>query len=309
MGNKYKRIKAFSSIDCHTHIGVSLKNYICSNGCYCQSINELLLKMQVYGIGCSIVFPYPENTWNRITNIKMNDNKVFIAEKYEYELANLNLLNEIKERKIKNLLPFIIVNPNQNLEYIYDLIEKYNQYIYGIKIHTTSCECNPSLLSNKILVDVCEIYNLPLIFHTRACEKEYNYLSVLDFAKRNPNLRVCISHLGGFDENFIENVKKYNNVFFDVSPLHYLCYYASIGNKKIISENKLNLNYINPEEVFVYFYNLLPNKILWGTDTPFGVINKCEDSYYEEIKIYNKINDKVKKRIIHNVYVFLKGER
>lgn len=110
MGNKYKRIKAFISIDCHTHIGVSLKNYICSNGCYCQSINELLLKMQVYGIGCSIVFPYPENTWNRITNIKMNDNKVFIAEKYEYELANLNLLNEIKERKIKNLLPFICIN-------------------------------------------------------------------------------------------------------------------------------------------------------------------------------------------------------
>ena len=303
-----KKLDNLILFDCHVHVGFSLQNYFDSKAVYMQSIDEVLLRMEKNDIDYSIIFPFPEDNKYKVDKIITESKKIFVEESFQYKNSNIKMLQEIKRKNIKNLLSFVMINTNDNINEITDFIEKNIKYIYGIKINTVASKVSPEDIEKSTFTDICEKYNLPIIFHTRACEKKYNYKSVLNFAKKFPKIKVCVSHAGGFSKNFFEEIKDYENVFFDISPLHYLCYHADMNNKKIISKDKLLLNYKDYKAVLIELLKISPTKLLFGTDSPVGIVNFNKDGYNDNINILKSLNYESLKQIEFNTICFLGGK-
>lgn len=290
-------------IDTHTHIGLSLSHYVRGKGRFCQSIEELKLKMDTYGVDYSIVFPFPDLNKNKVERVYYDAGHGFFeSEDYPYQLANNYMFSEIIRNNYQVFLPFMIINPKYKIDKQIDCFEKYQDYNFGFKIHTTSNEISPIDIPAE-LVEVCVANKLPIIFHTRACQEQYNCWSVIKFAVKHPEINVCVAHCAGFDKSFFEEIHNINNVFFDVSPLLSLCYLASNGNQKVISTNKLELDYSNCVDVFMRLFDLAPNRILWATDDPCGL--SIPDKYRLQVAMFKESDKYIKAQIQKNVYAYL----
>lgn len=275
-------------IDSHTHVGFSISKHVKGMGGYCQSLEELRMKMSLNDVDLSMIFPFPELEGNSLSNIRQNNGIVFKSEEFDYQLANLNMVNELINKQYTMFIPFMIINPKNNINSILKFYKDYEYYLFGFKIHTKSNDVSPEDIKDPQFLDFCKTQRLPIIFHTRACENKYSYKSVLRFAEQNPTINVCVAHAAGFDKHFFEQIKNHNNVYFDVSPLLYLCKYASIGNEKIISKEPIDINYENPAEVLLKLYSLAPRRILWATDEPCGLNNSS--TYKLQVDLLKQMN-------------------
>lgn len=291
-----------SVIDTHVHIGVSLSQYV-KGGVFCQSIGDLILKMETLGVDFSIIFPFAELESNSVQHIYYNaGDGLFESESFPYQLANSHMLSEVIHNDYRQLLPFMILSPRKELDKQLVYFEKYKDYIFGIKIHTTANRISPRNLPQGI-VDICTANHIPIVFHTRACQGDYNCWAVLDFAQRHPDINVCVAHGAGFDADFFPAIQAMENVFFDVSPLLSLCRWAASGNEKVISKNKLKIDYSNCDKVLLTLYNLAPNKLLWGTDEPCGA--NIPNQYRLHVAMIKNMDASMRTQIHDNVYRFL----
>ena len=290
-------------IDTHTHIGMSFKRYVKSSGQFCQSLNELSMKMQLYGVDYSIVFPFPSLNGNMIRNIRINaGHNFFEAEEFPYQLANSYLFSEIVRCGYQEFIPFMLINTNIQLDEQLSFFERYEDYIFVIKIHTASNEISPEKLPEEF-VSFCEKKMMPIIFHTRSCEAQYSCWSVLKFAEKNPNINVCVAHCAGFEKSFFEEVNNFDNVYFDVSPLLSLCHLSLKGNENVISKDKLDLDYTNPVKVLEDVYKLAPNHILWATDEPCG--HYVDNKYQIQVNHVKDLDTSMRRQLQKNVFNFL----
>ena len=294
-------------IDTHTHVGLSLSQYVKGNTTFCQSIEELKLKMNVWGVDFSFVFPFPELNGNKIENIYYNaGDKFFQEETFPYQLANENMFSSIIRNNYTMFMPFAIVQPSCKISQQMQMFEKYKNYIFGFKIHTTANKISPIDLPDT-LVNTCANNKLPIIFHTRACQEQYNWEAVMKFASKHPYINVCVAHCAGFDYLFFKKLPNFNNVYFDVSPLLSLCAWAKNGNDKIISKHKLELNYSKVRHVFLKLFDCAPNRILWATDDPCGL--DLPNKYSRQVTLIKKVDSSIRKQIQRNVYEFLTSKR
>ena len=294
--------KQNSIIDTHVHVGVSLSQYV-KGEIFCQSVGDLKVKMDSFGVDYSIIFPFPELDGNSVHHVSYNaGNGLFESESFPYQLANGYMLSEVIHNDYHQFLPFMMISPSKELDKQLAYFEKYRDYIFGIKIHTTANHISPRELPQKI-VDLCIDYHLPIIFHTRACEDEYNCWAVLDFAKHHPNINVCVAHCAGFDKDFFSSVQATGNVFFDVSPLLSLCKWADSGNEKVISRNRIKVDYSNCHEVLLSLFNLAPDRLLWGTDEPCGA--NISSKYSLQVAMIKNLDISVQTQIHNNAYRFL----
>ncbi|MBO5673739.1 MAG: amidohydrolase family protein [Paludibacteraceae bacterium] len=293
-------------IDTHTHIGVAIGKYVKGLGGYCQSLEELRLKMLLNEVDLSFVFPFPEMEGNFLSNIKQNNGQIFTREDFDYQLSNLNMVNEIINKHYNMFIPFMIINPKNNTDHIINFFKKNNQYLFGFKIHTKSNDISPEEITDCKFLDFCKSNKLPIIFHSRACDERYSYHSILKFAKKNPSINVCVAHAAGFDKHFYSEIQNFNNVYFDVSPLLYLCKHASDGNKNIISKEPVDIDFENPREVLYMLYTLAPQKILWATDEPCGRSNS--HTYKLQVDIIKQMSKNVIAQIKKNTIKFLYHE-
>lgn len=291
-----------SIVDTHVHIGVSLSQYV-KGGVFCQSIGDLKLKMETFGVDFSIIFPFAELEGNSVRHVYYNaGDKLFESESFPYQLANSNMLSEVIHNDYRQFLPFMIFSPRQELDKQLAFFEKYKDYIFGIKIHTTANRISPRDLPQGI-VDICVAHHLPVVFHTRACQDEYNCWAVLDFARQHPDVHVCVAHGAGFEADFFPAIRAMENVFFDVSPLLSLCRWAASGNEKVISKNRLKLDYSRCDEVLSALYDLAPDKLLWGTDEPCGA--NIPDKYGLQVAMIKNLDASARTQIHDNVCRFL----
>lgn len=103
---------------------------------------------------------------------------------------------------------------------------------------------------------------------------------------------------------FFQELPKVDNVYFDVSPLLSLCTWANNGNNKVISNNKLELNYSHCDDVFLKLFEMAPNRILWATDDPCGLDQP--NKYYHQVRLIKNTNSFIREQIQINVCNFLK---
>ena len=186
--------------------------------------------------------------------------------------------------------------------------------IYGLKYHTKVDQRPASEIDRcSRFVETAEILNIPIIVHTeeKGCSSAVELMAL---AERHPNVRFCAAHFGGFSRAFFQTMEDYpcDNLYIDCCPLAARCRSLS---RMTVPDTMLDLNYSVPMEVFQYFLDAFPERILWGTDAPwtsYGHLNGesdgyCRDAYAREVKMLHSSG--AMKQISCNTVQYLFGAK
>jgi len=245
-------------IDHHVHLGLDT-----NKSGFSLTAEELMRKMNLYGIDKSIVFACP--------NITPKD-------KNPYQEENKKIL--AASRKYKQLIPFMFVNPF--LDTI-DYLEKTQVMFSGFKVYATANQMGYSYskaLDKKQMQMLIEI-GKPMLFHTGKVEGS-RVDDLLCIIKASKGL-ILLAHSGRLFKQGLERVAKYDHVYIDISPI-----VTNIELEKILlappEERDLKLSKINPQKVIDYLERLFNGRVIWGSDTPW-CDNLIKEGYKREIEV------------------------
>lgn len=306
-------------IDCHTHCeGIALYNFL--NGLTPCTMDTLLLAQTINSskIDFAITFPMP---WTLYYDSKEYiENLVYKASglcKVPYEIENTRILNTIKRNHCDDLIPFMGISLNDKVAEQIDLISNLMQehYIYGLKYHTQTDRHSAIDMSGyPALLDFIEKNDFPILFHSGK-NSFTDPMSVLEFAKTHPHIRVCCAHAAWFRRDFFEALEneKCSNLFFDIAPANSLLS-GFLKNKR---DNTIPVFEGEIDDVIGTLYKKYSEQLLWGSDIPYLdpdsiYVNGCKDkslSYSEYEKILLGLDDTVKYKIANvNVLDFIFGK-
>ena len=280
-------------IDCHTHsVGIELNMMYDFSYPTTSDLLHLSSEIQCSIIDYAITFPMPTPLYFDIIKYRTEGN--FISTgfgEFPFEYENRTLLAGIKKFKVTNILPFLSFSLNDKVDEQAEYIDMCcsNKAIYGLKYHTMADQHSAIDLQNhSSLMNVIIKNNLPIMFHSGKREFQ-NPLLILQFAKTNPYIRVCVAHFGRFEKRFCAELEssEYPNVYIDTSPFSNIC----TQNARLMTKgdtNIIKLNYNSPVKVLADMYNRYKSKLIWGTDFPWncqtGLLDDSEIdcSYYNE---------------------------
>ncbi len=311
-----------SIIDIHTHIGISQKFYYQFGYPYALSLEDLIIRMEVLGIGHSVVFPFVDSAFCENDN---QSSKIKTTKKhcgFPYELENRNLLNEINEIFPENnhkVLPFLMFDPSREAEkqafQLEKLSEKYP--VFGLKTATTYIQAfvNDLETKGKPILDFARKKQLPIVFHS-AVHPEDPWASaydIVDFAERHPDIRVCIAHSARFAKPVLEKANRLKNCFVDLSAFIIHCKLVLQNSLSIATEEtRFFADYKDPLSVITGLTENYPDTMLWGSDTPFYywiqkyytadgtlVEDTLQCDFNEEAQLLNSLPDGIKDRIAY----------
>lgn len=304
-------------IDVHTHSsGMNfygmMKNYYPIS----QGVLDLSQKIAENGIDYAITFPFPDTFFYEIAPYLDNFNyKPSNLMNFPFELENLNLLNQIKHFKIKNILPFLSFSLNygidKQVESFQILAKKYA--IYGLKYHNFADQHNVlDILHYPKLIDCLLENDWPIMMHSGRDSKT-SAVTIYEFAKKIPEIRVCVAHLGRFNKEFWNLLIKepLPNLYVDTCP--FINLYTGINLKKG-KFLQIDLKQKDALEALNYFYELIPNNLIWGTDYPYtytaDITQKASSIilYKDEVNLLKKMGTNIVQKIAsENVVNFLFG--
>lgn len=267
-------------IDIHTHLGVSLKDYIGLSYPYAQSVEGLFYRMKSERVDVSVAFPFSPDLYLDLQKLNQgerlpSDNPFSLI---PYEKENKMLMLEIFDffkDKQKHFLPFISVDPVRKVkEQIKNLLELEKQFpIYGIKINPLYAGSSIlGLLSKgKEIIEFAKDRNLPFLLHaTSDCREQLSYAeNCFKVIKQNPTLRFCLAHSLGFDKQFLEQANQMPNVWVDTSALKVQVDMAQDNNLIVASEDKrIPADFSDYKKVMLCLMEQFPETIIWGSDSP-----------------------------------------
>lgn len=321
-----------SIIDVHTHVGIAQKFYHQFGYPYALSVEDLVIRMKVLEIDYSFVFPFVDSAFYKYENSSTQIKTTAKYCNFPYELENRNLLNEINKifpEYAQKVFPFLMFDPSRETEkqaiLMNELSEKY--HVFGLKTATTYIQSfvNDLETKGKPILEFVRKNNLPILFHSSIHPEDpwASVYDIVDFAERNPDIRVCIAHSARFAKPVLEKADKLENCFVDLSAFIIHCKLVEQNSKAIATEDiRFVAEYKNPLSVMTKLVESYPDTILWGSDTPFYYwIQKyytadgklVEDTlrcgYNEEANLLNNLPDEIKFRIANkNILNYIFGE-
>jgi len=173
---------------------------------------------------------------------------------------------DLKTKTDDRILQFLWATTG--IENITDYLNsKYNDWAFhGVKIH--QCWEKFSIDSEffKKVANWTEKKDLPLFIHLYS---DKDVLKLIEYKKKHPKLKLIVAHLFGL-ELFIKKSYEDENLYFDTSPL------------QLISDSRLQkaIDYVGVE------------RILMGTDTPYGAKDNLSKSIYRIKKLELSKDDK-----------------
>ncbi len=284
-------------IDAHTHAaGVDFYNLFIPRKPLVQSTRDLILKMDLYGIDYSIVMPMPFAMYYDPRKVSQGEWALSGLEEFPYQVLNTTLLYESQEYSDR-LFPFMAIDPRtkveEQIQFLTQQVER--KKIYGLKLHTLATNSSATVLSDSLFAKFMKKYNLPIIIHAGR-DTTTSPIHVLNFAKQNPEIRVCIAHLAGFDNSVLKQSLEIKNVFFDTSPFLSHCKFAVDDISSYVSSDRFNTNYDDPVNALLELSTYLKSKLLWGSDEPWTSVSNPKGaalssfSYKDECSILNQLN-------------------
>lgn len=265
-------------IDSHQHIGID--PYDKTNiGKYISSLQS---KNKINHIVKSVVTIFPHMPEMMCPNdkrhlVQVRDDNIFYEtickecgfhvrnEMSPYYQANVDFLQYCKN--INWIIPYavMIVSNNINRE-VKSLLEEC-PWVSGLKLYTGYSE----MILNEIKRIDC---HLPLLIHTGIYPNQ-NLDSMMKFII-NYDGPVQVAHFGRFDVKNITILSKYDHVFFDCAPANYLYRYQT---KKLFMKD-----FYCVDEMYYRIIDLIGiDKLVWGSDVPFGDIK-------EELDLINRMS-------------------
>jgi predicted TIM-barrel fold metal-dependent hydrolase len=144
---------------------------------------------------------------------------------------------------------FVFLNPKNNPQVMAQLEQGIKEYgLRGVKVHSWFHDYDPG----QLLLDVarrCEQLGLPLLIHLGSRPETGNVQGLLDAC---PDLKLILAHLGipWFARSWAQ-AKRYPNVYLDISG-----------------------PYLSPGLVAKAVQVVGPDKLIYGTDAPYGLRTK-----------------------------------
>jgi len=314
-------------IDAHTHVGISINNYLATASYpYALSVEDLVVRMDFLGIDKSVVFPF-ESSYYPLMNEENRLNSPAMS-KFPYEKENENLLREVYDIFLEfsdRLIPFLMFDPCRETEkqadHLCKLSKKYK--IFGLKTVTTY---NRAFVSDfkkgNPIRDFAIEHKLPVTFHCSWLKEDIwaNVFDVLNVVEENPELKFCIAHTARFSKEALDRADALPNCFVDISAFKIHCDLATQNSPHVADpENRFASDYSSPAKVLEALAETYPGTIIWGSDTPYHnyaqkyidaegnlIDERLRASYDDEIKILKALPEKLQKTIAYtNTMQFL----
>jgi len=268
-------------IDCHSHVGLSLKAYACREYPYAQTIEGLYYRQRAAEVDVSIVFPASNTLFFDPACFEKGEmrpakNPLSPAPyALENEMMMLELFEFAPEHQSR-FIPFIMADPGRAVdEQVRRLRELERRFpVYGIKISPVACQSKiTSLLdAGKPLLDYAAERNIPFLFHATADPlEEYSHAALcFQVIEKNPHLRFCLAHCLGFHEGFLRKANDMPNVWVDTAALKIQVQCARENNRIIAPEKeRFEGDYSDHTKILNALMAENPDTILWGTDSPW----------------------------------------
>ncbi|MHB0998467.1 MAG: amidohydrolase family protein [Armatimonadota bacterium] len=295
-------------IDCHSHVGMSLKAYSCLEYPYGQTVEELYYKQISAGIDINIIFPasaslYFDPDCFSKGEMKPGRNPLSTA---PYAVENEMMMREVfkfnpecKDR----FIPFVSVDPGrmvtQQIDVLHELEKDFP--IYGIKISAVECQSKITELlgEGEAFLQYAEERDIPFTFHTTVDPDEsYSHASmVFKVIEKNPHLRFSLAHCIGFNQGFLHRAADMPNVWVDTAALKIQVQCAYENNRVIASgDDRFVADYSNYINVMCSLVDRYPDTIIWGTDSPWYTFfsrRKQGDNSYIEFNLKGRYEDEV----------------
>jgi len=309
-------------IDCHTHIGVDPDFYVRGYFPYAQDYRGLVDQAGRNGVERLMTFPFVSYFGWRELGVTVPKLAMDFSVPYAFE--NRRVMEEIFELNsdlAQVALPLVIVDPaRKQPEQVASLRELKKKYpIYGLKIQATVIEApiRHLLDEGRCLVDLAAEWNIPMLIHSSIAPDDLwsQCSDILDVAEARPDVRFCLAHSCRFHRASLQRLSELPNTWFDCSA-HAIHCDAAVANLKVVAipEERLETDYARPDVVMKALHDLMPDRMMWGSDAPFysyaathdGTTLRLLSSYEREVAALALLSAEEKGAIMHgNILRFL----
>jgi len=306
-------------IDSHNHIGVDLQVYLRGHFPYAQHLSDLEREGKSLGIERWIVFPMP--AYLALDLASLRKGKITLGNEMEsvpFAWDNRRMLEEIYElfpKQGKAVIPFAMFDPSRETKAQEKALRAlYREYsLYGLKTQTTMIQSPiKSLLGEgRVFLQLAEEWNVPILIHSSTLPSDIwaQASDILDIAEQTPKVRFCAAHSCRFDRVQLDRVADLPNAWFDCSAHGIHCQLA-VQDHPIVApkERRFESDYARPAQVLLDLATTYPDKLLWGSDTPFHSFAGNEDgemihlisSYAQETEYLHSLPDALKRQVSYD---------
>jgi len=267
-------------IDCHNHIGAEIMMYLAGNFPYGQHLTHLTSDARANGVERLIVFPMVSHVALDFEAMQREQVKFpgGLA-KVPYEWENRRMMEEIYDlfpEEGKCILPFVMIDPAREPEAQVAALRKLREQYpaYGIKMQTTIIQSPvKSLLEQgRVFLELAEEWDVPMLIHSSVLPSDIwaQASDILDVAEASPNVRFCVAHSLRFDRVQLDRLAQLPNCWYDCSAHRIHCELAT-KNSPVVApiERRFDSDYSNPTQVLRDMAEAYPNKLMWGSDSPY----------------------------------------
>jgi predicted TIM-barrel fold metal-dependent hydrolase len=267
-------------IDCHNHVGVDLLFYLHGDFPYAQQLVDMTREGGALGVTHWIVFPFVSYAAMDVSRFRAGGVGFGRGlETVPYAFENRRLLEECHRlfpEEGRKTLPFVIVDPMRDTDaQAAELVKLRSEYrFHGIKFQSTIIQADIKRLAHegRVFLDLSRQWDAPFLIHSSVAESDpwAQAHDILDLAEANPDIRFCAAHSCRYDKECLDRVNSLPNAWFDCSAhcIHCICAVDNLPNIAPRSR-RFDTDYSHPARVIADLASAYPNKLMWGSDSPF----------------------------------------
>jgi predicted TIM-barrel fold metal-dependent hydrolase len=274
-------------IDSHNHIGADLFFYLNGFYPYAQDLPALINEGSRHGVDRWVVFPMVATAWFDLAAMRQGKLLPGGPEKVPYAFENERMLREIYELFPdlgRRTIPFAMLDPMREPQaQVAKLRELHQQFpFYGLKIQATMIQSDAGALlgPGRCFIELAEELDLPILMHSSVVghDRWSEAGLLLKVAESAPRVRFSLAHSCRFDRPYLDRVAELPNTWFDCSAHRIHCEGAARGMEFIATPaRRFKADYRDPTAVLQALAEAYPQKLIWGSDTPFQTFVAKED--------------------------------
>lgn len=302
-------------IDCHTHIGVDPVFYFKGDFPYAQDFRGLVDQARRNGIDRLIIFPFVVYYGWKDVQPPLLTEGIDFSVPYDYE--NRRMLQEVYELNSdisEVAIPFAMFDPARSQKEQVAALRKLKEEfpIKGLKTQPTIIQApiRELLTEGRGLMDLAAEWDVPVLIHSSiAANDPWSQTSdIMDVVEEWPNVRFCLAHSCRFDLPSMERLKTLANAWMDCSAHCIHCDSVLDGLSNVaVPERLMPADYTRPDKVMKVIYDLMPDKLIWGSDAPYysyaakhdGVTMRLLSTYEREIQALDLLSESEKTAVLH----------
>ncbi len=265
-------------IDAHNHIGIEIAGYSKFHYPYAQSLEDLIIKAAPTPVSHWLVFPFVSYP-NGSLESRMQPPAETPSAGIPYGLANENLLNEIDmtvTQPGKRALPVAILDPAREvaaqIKHLRTLRQR--QRFYALKIQGTIIQSKVTELlgAGSAFLDLAAEWDCPFLIHSSILPSDIwsQAADLLRVAESRPDVRFVLAHSCRFHHPSLQRIAELPNTWFDCSAHRIHCELAMKENPAVAhASERFPSDYSDPATVLLDLVEAYPDKLIWGTDSPY----------------------------------------